>query len=135
MNKFLLSAIALLTCVCVYARDYSIKVDTTSVPSAAQEVLVQRFTQMLENGGFSLTDEAAAPVMNVSVEEKERMETSGTAVVLDVTAEVKDVATTFTVKGLGSDADDAYLRAAKQILPQSKAAKVFLSAVKMVVHE
>ena len=105
------------------------------VPEAAREVLLQRFTQMLENGGFSLTDEASAPVMNVSVEEKERMETSGTAVVLDVTAEVKDVATTFTVKGLGSDADDAYLRAAKQILPQSKAAKVFLSAVKMVVHE
>ena len=69
MNKFLLSAIALLTCVCVYARDYSIKVDTTSVPSAAQEVLVQRFTQMLEAGGIrqgaAVVLGAARPVRGV----------------------------------------------------------------------
>ena len=105
-----------------------------NVPEAAREVLVQRFTQMLESGGFSLTEETSAPVVNVTVEEKERTENSGTVLVLDVTADVKDVTTTFTVRGLGSDADDAYLRAAKQILPQSKAAKVFLSAVKLAVQ-
>ncbi len=105
-----------------------------NVPEAAREVLVQRFTQMLEGGGFSLTEETSAPVVNVTVEEKERTENSGTVLVLDVTADVKDVTTTFTVRGLGSDADDAYLRAAKQILPQSKAAKVFLSAVKLAVQ-
>lgn len=105
-----------------------------NVPEAAREVLVQRFTQMLEGGGFSLTEDTSAPVVNVTVEEKERTENSGTVLVLDVTADVKDVTTTFTVRGLGSDADDAYLRAAKQILPQSKAAKVFLSAVKLAVQ-
>lgn len=105
-----------------------------NVPEAAREVLVQRFTQMLEGGGFSLTEETSAPVVNVTVDEKERTENSGTVLVLDVTADVKDVTTTFTVRGLGSDADDAYLRAAKQILPQSKAAKVFLSAVKLAVQ-
>lgn len=134
MKKTFTAILFALLSLALSAQPLQLKV-SEDVPEAAREVLLQRFTQMLENGGFSLTDEASAPVMIVSVEEKERMETSGTAVVLDVTAEVKDVATTFTVKGLGSDADDAYLRAAKQILPQSKAAKVFLSAVKMVVHE
>ena len=134
MKKTFTAILFALLSLALSAQPLQLKV-SEDVPEAAREVLLQRFTQMLENGGFSLTDEASAPVMNVSVEEKERMETSGTAVVLDVTAEVKDVATTFTVKGLGSDADDAYLRAAKQILPQSKAAKVFLSAVKMDVHE
>lgn len=105
-----------------------------NVPEAAREVLVQRFTQMLEGGGFSLTEDTSAPVVNVTVDEKERTENSGTVLVLDVTADVKDITTTFTVRGLGSDADDAYLRAAKQILPQSKAAKVFLSAVKLAVQ-
>ena len=131
MKKTFTAILFALLSLALSAQPLQLKV-SEDVPEAAREVLLQRFTQMLENGGFSLTDEASAPVMNVSVEEKERMETSGTAVVLDVTAEVKDVATTFTVKGLGSDADDAYLRAAKQILPQSKAAKVFLSAVKMI---
>ena len=134
MKKTFTAILFALLSLALSAQPLQLKV-SEDVPEAAREVLLQRFTQMLENGGFSLTDEASAPVMIVSVEEKERMETSGTAVVLDVTAEVKDVATTFTVKGLGSDADDAHLRAAKQILPQSKAAKVFLSAVKMVVHE
>ena len=134
MKKTFTAILFALLSLALSAQPLQLKV-SEDVPEAAREVLLQRFTQMLENGVFSLTDEASSPVIIVSVEEKERMETSGTAVVLDVTAEVKDVATTFTVKGLGSDADDAYLRAAKQILPQSKAAKVFLSAVKMVVHE
>ena len=113
MKKTFTAILFALLSLALSAQPLQLKV-SEDVPEAAREVLLQRFTQMLENGGFSLTDEASAPVMNVSVEEKERMETSGTAVVLDVTAEVK---------------------AAKQILPQSKAAKVFLSAVKMVVHE
>ena len=132
MNKFLLSALALLTCVCVYARDYSIKVDTTSVPSAAKEVLVQRFTQMLEAGGHSIS--ADGEDIFVFGEVKDRMETPGeisqTALSVVVRAYCGAVVAEFPLKGVGADDSDAWLRAVKRLLPRSKEAQKFVEDLK-----
>ena len=40
------------------------------------------------------------------------------------------VENTWPVKGVGADENDAWLRAAKQILPRSKAAQTFTDALK-----
>ena len=131
MNKFLLSAIALLTCVCVYAHDYSIKVDTTSVPSAAKEVLVQRFTQMLEAGGHTVS--ADAEEILVTGEVLDRMETPGemnqTALSVVVKASCGAARAEFPLKGVGEDEADAWLRAVKRLLPRTKEAQKFVSSL------
>ena len=131
MNKFLLSLAALLTCVCVYARDYSIKVDTTSVPSAAKEVLVQRFTQMLEAGGHSIV--ADGKEILITGEVKDRMETPGSmsqiALSVVVRAYCGSVVAEFPLKGVGADDSDAWLRAVKRLLPRSKEAQAFVAAL------
>ena len=132
MNKILLSIAALLSCVCVYARDYSIKIDTTSVPAAAQEVLVQRFTQMLEAGGHSVVEEGT-PV-NVSFEILDRMETPGSmsqvALNIVVKAVCEGVKAEFPITGVGEDEADAWLRAVKRLLPRSKEAQKFVQELK-----
>lgn len=155
------------------------------VPKGAAEVLRQRFSQMLEAGGFtvlpardeatgdaqakatgntqdaatgSARDEATGdardegntqvegntqaeatdaageaedvPTLWVQAVRTDRMEMPGSrkqvAVVLEVTARQEDVTGTFTVKGVGDDDADAWLRAVKQILPRSKAAQAFV---------
>ena len=132
MNKFLLSVLAFLTCVCVYARDYSIKVDTTSVPSATQEVLVQRFTQMLEAGGHSVSEDG--PEIIISGEVKDRMETPGsmsqTALSIVLKASCGAVKAEFPLTGVGSDDEDAWVRAVKRLLPRSKEAQIFVNELK-----
>ena len=130
MNKFLLSAIALLACVCVYARDYSIKVDTTSVPSAAQEVLVQRFTQMLEAGGLTVVEEGA-DVITLTPTVTDRTEVSGqVALTVDLKAAAGEVEEVFPIKGVGENEADAWLRAVKRLLPRSKEAQKFVEELK-----
>ena len=128
------------------------------VPKGAAEVLWQRFSQMLEAGGFTVlpaqaeateatgdardegntqaeaTDAAGeaedVPTLWVQAVRTARMEMPGSrkqvAVVLEVTARQEDVTGTFTVKGVGDDDADAWLRAVKQILPRSKAAQAFV---------
>ena len=111
------------------------------VPKGAAEVLRQRFSQMLEAGGFTVlparaeaTDAAgeAEDVRTLWVQavRTDRMEMPGSrkqvAVVLEVTARQEDVTGTFTVKGVGDDDADAWLRAVKQILPRSKTAQAFV---------
>ena len=111
------------------------------VPKGAAEVLRQRFSQMLEAGGFTVlparaeaTDAAGeaedVPTLWVQAVRTDRMEMPGSrkqvAVVLEVTARQEDVTGTFTVKGVGDDDADAWLRAVKQILPRSKAAQAFV---------
>lgn len=157
------------------------------VPKGAADVLRQRFSQMLEAGGFtvlpardeatgdaqakatgntqdaatgSARDEATGntqdeatgdaqvegntqaeatdaageaedvPTLWVQAVRTDRMEMPGSrkqvAVVLEVTARQEDVTGTFTVKGVGDDDADAWLRAVKQILPRSKAAQAFV---------
>ena len=131
MNKLLLSVAAIFTCVCVYARDYSIKVDTTSVPSAAKEVLVQRFAQMLEAGGHSVS--ADGPEILISGEVKDRMETPGSmsqvALSVVVKASCGIAGAEFPLKGVGEDEADAWLRAVKRLLPRTKEAQIFVSSL------
>ncbi|MBR4735211.1 MAG: hypothetical protein IK052_03885 [Bacteroidales bacterium] len=131
MNKLLLSFSALLMCVCVYARDYSIKVDTTSVPSAAKEVLVQRFTQMLEVAGHSAGEDG--PEILVTGEVKDRMETPGSmsqiALSIVLKASCGSAKAEFPLTGVGSDYEDAWVRAVKRLLPRSKEAKAFVSSL------
>ncbi len=132
MNRFLLSFLAFLSCVCVYARVYSIKVDTTSVPSAAREVLVQRFTQMLEAGGHSIS--ADGEDILLSGEVLDRMETPGSlsqvALNIVVKASCGDAQAEFPLKGVGEDDADAWLRAVKRLLPRSKEAQKFVEELK-----
>lgn len=131
MNRFLLALAALLTCVCVYARDYSIKVDTTSVPAAAQEVLVQRITQMLEAGGHTVSEDGA--VITVTGKVVDTMETPGsisqTALSIVVEASCGGAKGVFPLTGVGEDEADAWLRAVKRLLPRSKEAKAFVDSL------
>jgi hypothetical protein len=130
MNKFLLSVLAFLTCVCVYARDYSIKVDD-SVPAAASEVLVQRFTQMLEAGGHTVS--ADGPEILITGKVVDTMETPGsisqTALSIVVEASCGGAKGVFPLTGVGEDEADAWLRAVKRLLPRSKEAKAFTESL------
>ena len=108
-----------------------------SVPEAAREVLVQRFTQMLQGEGLSVGEGGETLFLEATV--TDRMETPGsssqTALSIDLRAFVSRdgtvlVENTWPLKGVGADEADAWLRAAKQILPRSKAAQVFLEDVK-----
>ena len=136
MKRFLLLAAAALLSVAVSAQTLSLKVPE-NVPEAAREVLVQRFTQMLQGAGVEVGEAGETLIVEGVV--TDRMETPGsssqTALSIDVKASlVRDgevlVENTWPVKGVGSDADDAWLRAAKQILPRSKAAQTFMDALK-----
>ena len=136
MKRFLLLAAAALLSVAVSAQTLSLKVPE-NVPEAAREVLVQRFTQMLQGSGVTVGEAGETLIIEGIV--TDRMETPGsssqTALSIDVKASlVRDgevlVENTWPVKGVGSDADDAWLRAAKQILPRSKAAQTFMDALK-----
>ena len=136
MKRFLLLAAAALLSVAVSAQTLSLKVPE-NVPEAAREVLVQRFTQMLQGAGMEVGEAGETLIVEGIV--TDRMETPGsssqTALSIDVKASlVRDgevlVENTWPVKGVGSDADDAWLRAAKQILPRSKAAQTFMDALK-----
>ena len=136
MKRFLLLAAAALLSVAVSAQTLSLKVPE-NVPEAAREVLVQRFTQMLQGAGMEVGEAGETLIIEGIV--TDRMETPGsssqTALSIDIKASVvRDgevlVENTWPVKGVGSDADDAWLRAAKQILPRSKAAQTFMDALK-----
>ena len=136
MKRFLLLAAAALLSVAVSAQTLSLKVPE-NVPEAAREVLVQRFTQMLQGAGVEVGEAGETLIIEGII--TDRMETPGsssqTALSIDVKASlVRDgevlVENTWPVKGVGSDEEDAWLRAAKQILPRSKAAQTFMDALK-----
>lgn len=114
------------------AQSFSIKV-AGNIPEAAAKVLVQRFTQMLQGEGLDVADDAA-DVLTISANVQERMETPGSmsqsVLVLNVKARARGEEVVFTVKGVGKDDADAWLRAAKQVLPRSKQAQEFLAKLK-----
>jgi len=136
MKKLFLLAAAALLSVAVSAQTLSLKVPE-NVPEAAREVLIQRFTQMLQGAGVTVGEEGETLIIEGVVTDK--METPGsasqTALSIDIRASlVRDgevlVENSWPVKGVGSDEEDAWLRAAKQILPRSKAAQTFMDALK-----
>ena len=137
MKKWMLTLVlALLAAWAAAGQTCSVVVDP-AVPEEAAEVLRQRFSQMLEAGGLTVVADGDVPTLWVQAVRTDRMEMPGdrkqVAVVLEVTARMESVAGgneevtgTFTVKGVGDDDADAWLRAVKQILPRSKAAQAFV---------
>lgn len=136
MFKKMLLLAAMLLPMTLGAQTLSLKVPD-SVPEAAREVLVQRFTQMLQGAGLSVGEGGETLFLEATV--TDRMETPGsssqTAFSIDLRAFVSRdgnvlAENTWPLKGVGTDEADAWLRAAKQILPRSKAAQAFLEDVK-----
>lgn len=121
----------LLTVLGLRAQTYVIRTEG-EIPKEAEEVLVQRFTQMLEAGGLAVS-EAGTP-LTVGFEVKDRMETPGSmsqvALQLEIKAAAGEVEEVFPVKGVGENEADAWLRAVKQLLPRSKAARSFVEKLK-----
>ena len=136
MKKLSLLAALLLSGGAAFGQTLSLKVPD-NVPEAAREVLVQRFTQMLQGAGVTVGEEGETLFVEGKV--TDRMETPGsasqTALNIDIRAYMVRgdevlVENTWSVKGVGTDEADAWLRAAKQILPRSKAAAAFMEQLK-----
>lgn len=105
---------------------------TDQVSEDARTILTQRFIQMLDAVDLKVGEEG--PVLEVSVKEVSREDAPGAvaqvAVQLEVTAACKGVSEVFPLKGVGSDVDDATLRAVKMLLPRSKTAQSFVQCLK-----
>lgn len=136
MKKMIFWAAAMLLSLGLSAQTLSLKVPE-NVPEAAREVMVQRFTQMLQGGGATVGE--GGETLFIEGKVTDRMETPGsasqTALSIDIRAYVLRngvvlVENTWPVKGVGADEADAWLRAAKQILPRSKAAQAFVEELK-----
>ena len=136
MKKLMIVAAAMLLSLAASAQTLSLKVPD-AVPEAAREVLVQRFTQMLQGAGVTVGEGGETLFVEGTV--TDRMETPGsasqTALSIDIRAYMVRggevlVESTWPVKGVGSDEADAWLRAAKQILPRSKTAQTFVDELK-----
>ena len=130
MRKILLSVILLLSAFLLKAQDYRIMADA-SIPAEASQVLVQRFTQMLTAGGFTVSDEGADVVRLIpTVTSKMEVSDGQVALSIDLKAAVGEISEVFPIKGVGENEADAWLRAAKLILPRSKAAQGFVEKLK-----
>jgi len=128
MKQWILTAVLLLSFICAHAQNYSIKVDDV-IPSEAASVLVQRFTQILEAGGLKVVE--GAKEINLTPTVTSRTEVSGqVAITVDLKATAGKVEEVFPLKGVGENEADAWVRAAKQILPRSKAAQSFVEKLK-----
>ena len=133
MKRIIVSlAVLMMGAVLASAQSFNVKV-SEDVPQEAAKVLQQRFTQMLQGEGFTV-EEDAPETLEVSANVQERMETPGSisqsVVVLNVKARARGEEVVFTVKGVGKDDADAWLRAAKQVLPRSKQAQELVQKLK-----
>ena len=130
MKKLFVTLALLLSFACAYAQDYKIVADA-SIPAEAAQVLVQRFTQMLTSGGFTVSEEGADVIRLIpSITSKMEVSDSQLALSVDLKATVGEVSEVFPLKGVGENEADAWLRAAKTILPRSKAAQGFVEKLK-----
>ncbi len=128
-KKILLSLFLLLGALVLKAQDFKVVADA-SIPSDAAQVLVQRFTQMLEAGGLTVVEEGA-DVITLTPTVTDRTEVSGqVALTVDLKAAAGEVEEVFPIKGVGENEADAWQRAVKQILPRSKAAQSFVGKLK-----
>lgn len=129
MRKLLVTLALMLAFACAYAQDFKL-VPHESIPSEAAAVLVQRFTQMLEAGGFSVCEEGSREI-TLTPTVTGRTEVSGqVALTIDLTAAAGEAQEVFPLKGVGENEADAWQRAVKQILPRSKAAQSFIEKLK-----
>ena len=102
-----------------------------SIPAEAAQVLVQRFTQMLTAGGFTVSEEGADIVRLIpTITSKMEVSDAQVALTIELKAAVGEVSEVFPIKGVGESEADAWLRAAKLILPKSKAAQGFVEKLK-----
>ena len=131
MKKWICSALLFFSFLaCAYAQDYKIVADA-SIPAEAAQVLVQRFTQMLTGSGFSVSEEGADVVRLIpTVTSKMEVSDGQVALSIDLKAAVGEISEVFPIKGVGENEADAWLRAAKLILPKSKAAQGFVEKLK-----
>ena len=130
MKKWICSALLFFSFACAYAQNYKIVADA-SIPAEASEVLVQRFTQMLTAGGFTVSDEGADVLRLIpTVTSKMEVSDGQVALSIDLKAAVGEVSEVFPIKGVGENEADAWLRAAKLILPRSKVAQGFVEKLK-----
>ena len=133
MKRLLLTLTAVLgTMFMAHGQSLTVKL-SGEMPAEAAGVLLQRFTQMLEAGSFTVTEDATDTVW-VSANIVEHMTTPGSitqsVLVLDIKTAYGEAEETFSVKGVGKDDNDAWLRACKQVLPRSKQAQEFIEKLK-----
>lgn len=130
MRKILLSVVLLLSAFVLKAQEYKIVADA-SIPAEAAQVLVQRFTQMLTAGGFTVSEEGADIVRLIpTITSKMEVSDAQVALTIELKAAVGEVSEVFPIKGVGESEADAWLRAAKLVLPKSKAAQGFVEKLK-----
>ena len=130
MRKIILTVVLLLSAFMLKAQDYKIMADA-SIPAEAAQVLVQRFTQMLTAGGFTVSEEGADVIRLIpTITSKMEVSDSQLALSVDLKAAVGEVSEVFPMKGVGENEADAWTRAAKTILPRSKAAQGFVEKLK-----
>ncbi len=130
MKKIFVTLALMLSFACAYAQDYKIVADA-SIPAEASQVLVQRFTQMLSSGGFTVSGEGTDVVRLIpTVTSRMEVSDSQVALTIDLKAAVGKVSEVFPLKGVGENEADAWMRAAKSLLPRSKAAQGFLEKLK-----
>ena len=130
MRKIILTVVLLLSAFMLKAQDYKIMADA-SIPAEAAQVLVQRFTQMLTAGGFTVSEEGADVIRLIpTITSKMEVSDSQVALSIDLKAAAGEVSEVFPIKGVGESEVDAWMRAAKLILPRSKAAQGFVEKLK-----
>ena len=130
MRKIILSVVLLLSAFVLKAQEYKIVADA-SIPAEAAQVLVQRFTQMLTAGGFTVSEEGAEIVRLIpTITSKMEVSDAQVALTIELKAAAGEVSEVFPIKGVGESEADAWLRAAKLILPKSKAAQAFVEKLK-----
>lgn len=132
MKRVLLYMVCLLvTGLGLQAQSYKL-VLADDIPADAARVLEQRFTQMLAGGGFTVADEGTPLTVSATVTSREQ--TGGAlgqvALEIDILAAAGEASETFSIKGVGDNDADAWLRAVKQLLPRSKNATNFLEKLK-----
>ena len=130
MRKIILTVVLLLSALVLKAQDYKIVADA-SIPAEAAQVLVQRFTQMLTAGGFTVSGEGADVVRLIpTVTSKMEVSDGQVALSIDLKAAAGETEEVFPIKGVGENEADAWIRAAKLILPRSKVAQTFVEKLK-----
>ena len=135
MKKILITVLLLMAGLAAWGQSFKLEMDST-IPEAAAQVLQQRFTQMLEAGGFALAgpENQADGTLTITAKVLDRVDTDGSmsqvALNLELVASDGKVQEVFPIKGVGATLDDAWLRAAKQLLPRSKSAQAFVAQLK-----
>ena len=95
MKKILVTLALMLSFACAYAQDYKIVADA-SIPAEASQVLVQRFTQMLSSGGFTVSGEGTDVVRLIpTVTSRMEVSDSQVALTIDLKAAVGEVSEVF----------------------------------------